>query len=58
MIMTKIDEVKRLKPEDLADNMVKVEIKRRTFLRLLKRIRKNKIKEAITTLKSDPIPFR
>ena len=40
--------------------MFKVEAKKRT-LKILKRLseeRKNKIKEVITTLKSDPIPFR
>ena len=40
--------------------MFKVEAKKRT-LKILKRLsqeRKNKIKEVITTLKSDPIPFK
>ena len=40
--------------------MFRVEAKKRT-LKILKRLsqeRKNKIKEVITTLKSDPIPFR
>jgi len=40
--------------------MFKVEAKKRT-LKILKRLseeRKNKIKDVITTLKSDPVPFR
>ena len=40
--------------------MFKVEAKKRT-LKILKRLsgeRKNKIKDVITALKSDPIPFR
>jgi len=40
--------------------MFKVEAKKRTLkiLKTLSEERKNKIKEVITTLKSDPIPFK